>query len=58
MAKQTPPVKIRTGTLTGTYDKQGEIAIFKGIPYAATARWPVALEAAATGPALERHPQG
>jgi len=35
MAKQTSPVKIRTGTLTGTYDKQGEIAIFKGIPYAA-----------------------
>ena len=34
MAKPTPPVKIRTGTLTGTYDKQGEIAIFKGIPYA------------------------
>ena len=34
MAKPTPPVKIRTGTLTGTYDKAGEIAIFKGIPYA------------------------
>lgn len=34
MAKPTPPVKIRTGTLTGTYDKQGKIAIFKGIPYA------------------------
>lgn len=34
MAKPTPPVKIRTGTLTGIYDKQGEIAIFKGIPYA------------------------
>lgn len=34
MAKATPPVKIRTGTLTGTYDKQDKIAIFKGIPYA------------------------
>ena len=34
MAKPTPSVKIRTGTLSGTYDKRGEIAIFKGIPYA------------------------
>jgi para-nitrobenzyl esterase len=34
MASPTPPVKIQSGTLTGYYDKKGEIAIFKGIPFA------------------------
>ena len=34
MANPTPPVKIQTGMLTGYYDKQGEIATFKGVPFA------------------------
>ena len=34
MANPTPPVTIQSGTLTGAYDKAGDIAIFKGIPFA------------------------
>ena len=34
MANATPPVKIQSGALTGIYDKEGDIAIFRSIPYA------------------------
>ena len=34
MADATPAVKTQSGTVTGTYSKRGDIAIFKGIPYA------------------------
>ncbi len=34
MANPTPVVTIRSGSLTGSTDKQGDVAIFKGIPFA------------------------
>ncbi len=34
MTNSTPVVKTQSGTLNGYFDKSGEIAIFKGIPFA------------------------
>jgi para-nitrobenzyl esterase len=34
MATPTPVVETQSGALTGIYNKQGDIAIFKGVPYA------------------------
>ncbi len=34
MAQITPPVQTQSGALTGVFQKDGQIAVFKGIPYA------------------------
>ena len=34
MTQITPPVQIQSGALTGVFEKDGQIAVFKGIPYA------------------------
>jgi len=34
MAQITPPVQIQSGALTGVFQEDGQIAVFKGIPYA------------------------
>lgn len=34
MATPTPAVKTQSGTVTGYYGREGEIAVFKGIPFA------------------------